>query len=282
MGDKWDKWYKYNYRLKSFDEMLSKTGPLQTITVEVEDTANGILIEAKDRTGENPYRFLTTSNNDQLKLVIDDHFVSIIGGNWGGELKHFIEYPFVTPGKEIKIRLEHYQEDWNQNDEIVKIRTVEFGETKYTPTSGRGEIRYEGDFEYTVDTDGYGMVTVTKTPTITPALREGETWKLFFNFYDVKNGDRMWYGEVRMPKEDAEDGIPCNVYDTEKGYVNNFSGFDSGIVEPYIVYYVINDDGSTSEFRSYCFSDAILENVKLQSKNQVIAALGEDFSGFGN
>ena len=282
VGDKWDKWYKYNYRLKSFDEMLSKTGPLQTIKVEVKDTANGILIEAKDRTGENPYRFLTTSNNDQLKLVIDDHFVSIIGGNWGGDLKHFIEYPFVTPGKEIKIRLEHYQEDWNQNDEIVKIRTVEFGETKYTPTSGRGEIRYEGDFEYTVDTDGYGMVTVTKTPTITPALREGETWKLFFNFYDVKNGDRMWYGEVRMPKEDAEDGIPCNVYDTAKGYVNNFSGFDSGIVEPYIVYYVINDDGSTSEFRSYCFSDAILENVKLQSKNQVIAALGEDFSGFGN
>ena len=268
VGDKWDKWYKYNYRLKSFDEMLSKTGPLQTITVEVEDTANGILIEAKDRTGENPYRFLTTSNNDQLKLVIDDHFVSIIGGNWGGELKHFIEYPFVTPGKEIKIRLEHYQEDWNQNDEIVKIRTVEFGETKYTPTSGRGEIRHEGDFEYTVDTDGYGMVKVTKAPKILPEPKEGESWNIFFNFYKGTKEDNMWFGEIHMKQSEVQNGTLRNLYDRNGTLVNNEGGFDRGFVEPYIVYDI---DGC--EFRNYCFTDACLENVILKSKIQVVNAL---------
>ena len=268
VGDKWDKWYKYNYRLKSFDEMLSKTGPLQTITVEVEDTANGILIEAKDRTGENPYRFLTTSNNDQLKLVIDDHFVSIIGGNWGGELKHFIEYPFVTPGKEIKIRLEHYQEDWNQNDEIVKIRTVEFGETKYTPTSGRGEIGHEGDFEYTVDTDGYGMVKVTKAPKILPEPKEGESWNIFFNFYKGTKEDNMWFGEIHMKQSEVQNGTLRNLYDRNGTLVNNEGGFDRGFVEPYIVYDI---DGC--EFRNYCFTDACLENVILKSKIQVVNAL---------
>lgn len=268
LGDKWDKWYKYNYRLKSFDEMLSKTGPLQTIKVEVEDTANGILIEAKDRTGENPYRFLTTSNNDQLKLVIDDHFVSIIGGNWGGDLKHFIEYPFVTPGKEIKIRLEHYQEDWNQNDEIVKIRTVEFGETKYTPTSGRGEIRYEGDFEYTVDTEGYGMVKVTKAPKILPEPKEGESWNIFFDFNKGTKEDNMWFGEIHMRQSEVQNGTLRNLYDKNGTVVNNEGGFDRGFVEPYIVYCI---DGC--EFRNYCFTDACLENVILKSKIQVVNAL---------
>lgn len=268
VGDKWDKWYKYNYRLKSFDEMLSKTGPLQTIKVEVKDTANGILIEAKDRTGENPYRFLTTSNNDQLRLFIDDHFVSIIGGNWGGELKHFIEYPFVTPGKEIKIRLEHYQEDWNQNDEIVKMRTVEFGETKYTPTSGRGEIRYEGDFEYTVDTDGYGMVKVTKAPKILPEPKEGESWNIFFNFYKGTKEDNMWFGEIHMRQSEVQNGTLRNLYDRNGTVVNNEGGFDRGFVEPYIVYCI---DGC--EFRNYCLTDACLENVILKSKIQVVNAL---------
>lgn len=268
LGDKWDKWYKYNYRLKSFDEMLSKNGPLQTITVEVEDTANGILIEAKDRTGENPYRFLTTSNNDHLRLFIDDHFVSIIGGNWDGELKHFIEYPFVTPGKEIKIRLEHYQEDWNQNDEIVKIRTVEFGETKYTPRSGRGEIRYEGDFEYTVDTDGYGMVKVTKAPKILPEPKEGESWNIFFDFNKGTKEDNMWFGEIHMRQSEVQNGTLRNLYDRNGAIVNNESGFDRGFVEPYIVYCI---DGC--EFRNYCFTDACLENVTLKSKIQVVNAL---------
>lgn len=276
------RWFKFDYKLKSYDQMLSDGVVELPINISVTDTDDGLLIAAMDRSGENPYRFLTTSSNDQLRLVIDDHLVSIIGGNWERELKHFIEYPFVTPGKEIKIRLEHYQEDWNKQGEIIKTRIIESGEINYTPRTGRGEISCSGEFEFVVDEEGYGMVEVTKTPTITPALREGETWKLHFNFYDVKNDDWIWHGEIHMPKEDAEDGIPCNVYDSEKGIVNNFSGFDSGIVESYIVYYVRNEDGSTSEFRSYCFSDAILRNVKLKSKIQVIAALGEDFSGFGN
>lgn len=272
--------YKFDYKLKSYDQMLSDGVVELPINISVTDTDDGLLIAAKDRSGENPYRFLTTSNNDQLRLVIDDKLVSIIG--WGNSCPSFTKYPFVTPGKEIKIRLEHYQEDWNSNGEIIRSRIIESGEINYTPRTGRGEISCTGEFEFVVDEEGYGMVTVTKTPTITPALREGETWKLSFNFYDVKNGEWIWHGEVRIPKENAEDGIPCNVYDTAKGYVNNFSGFDSGIVEPYIVYYITDLNGSTREFRSFCFSDAILENVKLKSKNQVIAALGEDFSGFGN
>ena len=272
--------YKFDYKLKSYDQMLSDGVVELPINISVTDTDDGLLIAAMDRSGENPYRFLTTSNNDQLRLVIDDKLVSIIGR--GNSCPSFTKYPFVTPGKEIKIRLEHYQEDWNSHGEIIRSRIIESGEINYTPGTGRGEINCSGEFEFIVDEEGYGMVTVTKTPAITPALREGETWKLFFDFCAVENGDRMWYGQIHMPKEDAEDGIPCNVYDTAKGYVNNFSGFDSGIVEPYIVYYITDLNGSTREFRSYCFSDAILENVKLKSKNQVIAALGEDFSGFGN
>lgn len=263
-----DKWYKYNYRLKSFAEMLSKTGPLQTITVEVEDTANGILIEAKDRTGENPYRFLTTSSSDQLRLYIDDKFVSIIGGSWNEYMSNYIEYPFVTPGKEISIRIEHYQEDRNQSDEIVKMRTVEFGETKYTPRSGRGEIRYEGDFEYTVDTDGYGMVKVTKAPKILPEPKEGESWKIFFNFSKGTKEDNMWFGEIQMRQSEVQNGTLRNLYDRNGTIVNNEGGFDRGFVEPYIVYYI---DGC--EFRNYCFTDACLENVILKSKIQVVNAL---------
>lgn len=267
------RWFKFDYKLKSYDQMLSDGVVELPINISVTDTDDGLLIAAMDRSGENPYRFLTTSNNDQLRLHIDDKLVSIIDGNWGGDLKYFTNYPFVTPGKEIKIKLDHYQEDWNRQGEIIKTRIIESGEINYTPRTGRGEISCSGEFEFVLDEEGYGMVTVTKTPTFTPALKEGETWKLHFNFYDVKNDDWMWYGEIHMPKEDAENGIPCNVYDSEKGFVNNFSGFDSGIVEPYIVYYVRNEDRSTSEFRSYCFSDAILRNVKLKSREQVVNAL---------
>ena len=262
------RWFKFDYKLKSYDQMLSDGVVELPINISVTDTDDGLLIAAMDRSGENPYRFLTTSSNDQLRLHIDDKLVSIIDGNWGGDLKYFTNYPFVTPGKEIKIKLDHYQEDWNRQGEIIKARIIESGEINYTPRTGRGEIRYEGDFEYTVDTDGYGMVKVTKAPEILPEPKEGESWNIFFNFSKGTKEDNMWFGEIQMRQSEVQNGTLRNLYDRNGTVVNNEGGFDRGFVEPYIVYHI---DGC--EFRNYCFTDACLENVILKSKIQVVNAL---------
>ncbi|MCQ2241261.1 hypothetical protein [Treponema sp.] len=136
-------------------------------------------------------------------------------------------YPFVDPGKEVKVEIEHYRETTDSEGNRIEQKLIGYGVGTVVPYSGKGKLSVSKGLKFEYSNDG--SVTVSQMPNFANDIHDIQDMSVKFDFAKGKSWEEgaVWYGMIHNITKTGT----YNIYTSEEeGWFSTTTGFDVGLI----------------------------------------------------